>query len=173
VSERKWLIRKKGPVIELLGPLPKNELKRLIDEKKLSAEDEVCSANGFWFELSETGLVNKYVNGDEPQPFNLISDAPTILAKTVAHQDHHPHGKEISDITLVEMDMKNYYESKSLNKEAADVDQAASAKSASKGSGGPTAFPSQNDLEYPDAPTAPMKKNEKGGFWKRLFSKIS
>ncbi len=180
MSERKWLIRKKGPVIELVGPVPKSELQRLIDERYLSDDDEVCSSNGFWFDLSESELVDKYIKGDELQPFNPISDAPTVLAREMTNGETHHHSKEISDITLVGMDMNDYYHSKSLNKEGSGAKHEASpAKPRRKGSDESPVFPSQNDLEYPDAYASvlaslrpkPKRAPEKVTFWKKLFSK--
>ena len=173
MSERKWLIRKKGPVTEIMGPMPREELRTLITGNKLNDEDEMCSANGFWFELSESEMVEKYVWGNEIQHFNPVSDAQNVLAKIEDENSDkdspHPQGKEINDITLVEMGMKNYCEGKAGQ----------SAKSSTEESGDGAVLPSSSDLEYPkeqdkipqvpDSGTPPKEQR----FWKKLFPKKS
>lgn len=68
----KWLIRTHSN--HFLGPVSKAKLQELMAMKSLGARDEVCSGNGYWFNLEENELVDRYINGEEKQPFNPLSE---------------------------------------------------------------------------------------------------
>lgn len=76
-TERNWLIRTKH--FQILGPVSKNKIVEFIEKGSLSGDDEICSGNGYWFSISESDLVDKYIFGNVPQSFNPISEAATIL----------------------------------------------------------------------------------------------
>ncbi len=75
--DRNWLIRTHTK--NILGPLKKSKVLKLIQENALTGEDEVSSGNGHWFWIREKDLVEKYLYGDEEQPFNPISEAENIF----------------------------------------------------------------------------------------------
>ncbi len=76
-SEKNWLIR--TPRKKILGPVSKQKIIQLIESGELSDEDEIASGNGHWFWIKEKDLVDKYIYGDTPQPFNPIGEAPSVL----------------------------------------------------------------------------------------------
>lgn len=80
-SENKWLIRTRS--MQILGPVRLSKVVELIEKGSLREEDELSSANGFWFCLKERDLVQRYIYNGEDQPFNPISEAPSVLTKTV------------------------------------------------------------------------------------------
>lgn len=68
--------------MQILGPVSIDKVQELMDKNSLRAEDELSSGNGYWFALREADLVEKYIHNRQPQDFNPISEAPTILAKS-------------------------------------------------------------------------------------------
>jgi len=76
--EKNWLIRTKNN--HILGPVSKGKVKELLENGSIKADDELCSADGYWFFVKETDLVNKYVKGDFIQEFNPVSEADSVLA---------------------------------------------------------------------------------------------
>ena len=78
-----WLIRTQAN--KILGPVAKSKVLELLDKKALNDEDEVSSGNGHWFWIKEKDFVEKYLYGDESQPFNPISEAKSVLSKDSSH----------------------------------------------------------------------------------------
>ena len=62
MSQDQWLIRTADNWIA--GPYTKQQVCEMIRDQKLSAEDEVCPSNGFWFYLSERQEVVKQLGAD-------------------------------------------------------------------------------------------------------------
>lgn len=79
--EKNWLIRTKSN--HILGPISKSKLTELLQSGSLKPEDEICSGNGFWMFIREKELLEKYVLADEPQPFNPVSEANSVLTSPV------------------------------------------------------------------------------------------
>ena len=77
--ERNWLIRTSQN--QILGPVAKQKLLEFIQKGALGLTDEVTSGNGYWFQLREKELVEKYLYGDLPQGYNPISESKSVLAK--------------------------------------------------------------------------------------------
>lgn len=75
--EKNWLIRTTSN--KILGPISKEKLLEFIDKGALLQSDEVCSGNGYWFFLKEDDLMDQFLYGDMEQPFNPISECPTVL----------------------------------------------------------------------------------------------
>ena len=59
----------------LLGPISKEKLLELVENGSIHEDDEICSGNGYWFNLRETDLVNSYIYSDVEQSFNPVSEA--------------------------------------------------------------------------------------------------
>ena len=76
--ERNWLIRTSQN--QILGPVAKQKLLEFIQKGALGLTDEVTSGNGYWFQLREKDLVEKYLYGDLPQGYNPISESKSVLA---------------------------------------------------------------------------------------------
>lgn len=76
--DKNWLIRTKNN--HILGPVSKDKVRELINNGSIKGDDEVCSGNGYWIFIREQDLINRYVLGDEEQPFNPVSEAETVLA---------------------------------------------------------------------------------------------
>jgi hypothetical protein len=79
--ERNWLLRTKEN--KILGPISKKKLKELIQTNSLNPDDEICSGNGHWFQLKEKEFLKKYIEGDEKQGFNPVSEAKNVLTKVI------------------------------------------------------------------------------------------
>ena len=65
---RKWLVRSSNN--QIFGPISKQELIELYENKSISYDDEICMGNGYWFYIRETELLKKYLFGDEEQSFD-------------------------------------------------------------------------------------------------------
>ncbi len=118
--ERNWLIRTTQN--QILGPITKAKLLEFLQKGALSLNDEVTSANGYWFSLKEKELVEKYLYGDLPQGYNPISESKSVLSK-----------RDNPDKTT------------SLNASPANKTQILKASA-----GEPVVIPTSADLEYPD-----------------------
>tara|TARA_B100000683_G_scaffold234717_1_gene238060 strand:+ start:150 stop:878 length:729 start_codon:yes stop_codon:yes gene_type:complete len=77
--EKNWLIRTHQN--QILGPISKERVIELIRKGNLISEDEICSGNGFWFQVREKELVEKHIYNDEKQNFNPVSEAKSIFAE--------------------------------------------------------------------------------------------
>ncbi|MEI8348060.1 MAG: hypothetical protein WCG27_11375, partial [Pseudomonadota bacterium] len=74
--DRSWLIRTRQK--KILGPVSREKLLDLFKKQSLGERDEVCSGDGFWFRLNEKEMVDRYLLSSNPQPHNLLSEAPTL-----------------------------------------------------------------------------------------------
>ena len=61
--EKNWLIRTHQN--QILGPISKKRVIELIRKGNLISEDEICSGNGFWFQVKEKELLEKSIFKDE------------------------------------------------------------------------------------------------------------
>lgn len=77
--ERNWLIRTTQN--QILGPISKAKLVEFIQKGALGLQDEVSSGNGYWFQVKEQELVEKYLFGDIPQSFNPMSEAKSVYSR--------------------------------------------------------------------------------------------
>lgn len=75
--EKNWLIRTHQN--QILGPISKGRVIDLIRKGNLISEDEICSGNGFWFQVKEKDFLDKYIYNDEKQTFNPVSEAKSIF----------------------------------------------------------------------------------------------
>ena len=77
--DRNWLIRTSQN--QILGPVAKQKLLEFIQKGALGMMDEVTSGNGYWFQLKEKDLVEKYLHGDLPQGYNPISESRSVVSR--------------------------------------------------------------------------------------------
>src|SRR5688572_15688330 len=77
ISKKNWLIRTKD--FQILGPVSKEKIIELLNNGSFNPQDEVCSGSGYWFFLKEKDLVDKFLFGDEVQPFNPVIEAKDVL----------------------------------------------------------------------------------------------
>lgn len=77
VMDKNWLIRTRQH--QILGPISKSKVIELLEKSSLLDDDELSSGNGYWFQVKETDLMNKYVYGDIVQSFNPISEGESVL----------------------------------------------------------------------------------------------
>lgn len=96
--DKNWLIRTKSN--HILGPVSKEKVVELFQNGSLKANDEICTGNGFWFYIREEEMIDRYLLGDEKQPFNPLSEAKDVLT---AHPSEPTPTEEnsSSDITMV------------------------------------------------------------------------
>ncbi len=156
--ERNWLIRTSQN--QILGPVAKQKLLEFIQKGALGLTDEVTSGNGYWFQLREKELVEKYLYGDLPQGYNPISESKSVLAKrekpdSTSSINFSPANKtqstkvdpaqiaspksedlEFPDVTLVGKMMPDLSSLKSTPAPKAKQDEAK--------------LPNNDDLEFPD-----------------------
>ena len=69
-NTKNWLIRTSTD--QLLGPATKEKIIELLDRGMLIDDDEISSGNGYWFWIKEKELLNRYIYGNEVQPFNPV-----------------------------------------------------------------------------------------------------
>lgn len=81
-AKKNWLIRTRNN--QILGPISLEKVKELIANKLAHPQDELCCGNGYWFFIKETNLIDKYVFGNDVQPFNPIGEAKDVLTKDCA-----------------------------------------------------------------------------------------
>ena len=95
MKDKRWLIRTVDH--EILGPISLEKLLSILDEGKLSEEDELCDRDGEWFYIREKDYLNKLVfgrQGDRRQvqvtPKYNLNDTPkteiNIQNPLVPHQ---------------------------------------------------------------------------------------
>lgn len=98
---KNWLIRTKSN--HILGPISKAKACELYKNGSIKPDDELCSGNGYWFFIKESDLIDRYLLGEEVQPYNPISEAQDLAAQSssvshsapkVEHKDDH-HADEI------------------------------------------------------------------------------
>ncbi|MFY7994530.1 MAG: hypothetical protein ACOVP4_14630 [Bacteriovoracaceae bacterium] len=94
---KNWLIRTKSN--HILGPVSKDKVIELYKNGSIKGDDEVCSANGFWFFIREKDLIEKYLLGNKSQTFNPISEAKDVL--TSDESSHRVPERPEDDVTLV------------------------------------------------------------------------
>lgn len=130
--EKNWLIRTKSN--HILGPISKNKLTELLQSGSLKPEDEICSGNGFWMFVREKELLEKYVLSDEPQPFNPVSEASSVLTSPI------------------EMDFTEFRsEEEELSLDDDEVEEDFDFEEDSKTSGASEiSLPDSEDLSYPE-----------------------
>lgn len=119
--ERNWLIRTTQN--QILGPISKAKVLEFLQKGALGPNDEVCSGNGYWFYIKEKELVDKYLHGDVPQGYNPISEAISVLNRRL-----------------------NPEKTTSINSAPANKIQNVKVNEANE-----TAFPAEDDLEFPDS----------------------
>lgn len=73
---KNWLIRTKSN--HILGPISKAKTCELYKNGSIKPDDEICSGNGYWFFVKESDLIERYLIGEEVQPYNPISEAQDI-----------------------------------------------------------------------------------------------
>lgn len=86
-SKKQWLVRKAAGGITILGPFWTDQVRTMIEQGLLSAEDEVCPENSYWFPVRDTVEVKNQIGidhvpvshgGDEStQPDLQIEDVVT------------------------------------------------------------------------------------------------
>lgn len=134
--EKNWLIRTKSN--HILGPISKTKLKELLGNDSLKSEDEICSGNGFWMFVREKELVEKYVYGEEVQPFNPVSEAENVLTS--------PPELDFSELKIT------------ISDEDSDLDFEITESLPTTSGASEISLPESSDLDYPsleDASTLP------------------
>ena len=61
-----WLVRTVDNWIT--GPFPKEQIQEMILDRRLTSQDEVCSAHGYWISIHEVGEVKQQLGVDVPRP---------------------------------------------------------------------------------------------------------
>lgn len=122
-----WLIRTKNN--HILGPVSREKIKTLLENKTLNLEDELCSGNGYWFSVKEDDLVQKYIHDQQVQSYNPISEAPTILC-AISDQDEVQIDSPLDDITQVKniVDILNQDDNNQIPVEVLDPGEPPSVK---------------------------------------------
>jgi hypothetical protein len=64
LSAQSWLVRTAGN--DLLGPFSQETIREMVRDRKLTALDEVCRANHFWFFLHEEAEVRSQLGITSP-----------------------------------------------------------------------------------------------------------
>jgi hypothetical protein len=134
-TDRTWLIRTKQN--KILGPVSKEKVIELVNSGSLTADDEVCSGNGYWFWIKEKDLVQKYLFDGTPQGFNPVAEAHTSLANVGAA----PVAPESFE---------------------APVQRAPEVSSSDEEE--PTLFPDEDDLDFPDIEDKPKTESSNSLF---------
>jgi hypothetical protein len=133
MNDKNWLIRTTN--FQILGPITKQKIIEVYHKGALHEDDELSQGNGYWFFVREKDLIEKYIIGNVPQEWSILSEAKNVL--TATDQDPSEIEENISE------SVSNYTTDTAvtnLSKES-------------------TAMPSSSDLEYPDmAPSKPASK---------------
>lgn len=122
-----WLIRTKNN--HILGPVSREKIQTLLENKTLNLEDELCSGNGYWFSVKEEDLVQKYIQDQQVQSYNPISEAPTILC-AISDQVEVQIDFPVDEITQVKnlVDILNQNENEPITVEILDPTEPPSVK---------------------------------------------
>ena len=76
----KWLIRSSDR--KIFGPVSREKVVKLYEDKIIKDDDEICAGNGYWFYLREKEFLEKYLFGDETQPFDPMSESKDMLTQS-------------------------------------------------------------------------------------------
>ena len=68
--KKNWLIRTKEH--EIIGPVTRDKVLSLLQEKKLLDEDELCQGNSFWFYVKEKNFLKEYFDLDVSEESNVL-----------------------------------------------------------------------------------------------------
>ena len=77
IDEKNWLIRTRAK--QILGPVSKKKIIEFVEKGSLAPEDEITRGNGYWINVKERELLDKYLYGDVPMEFNPINEAKAVL----------------------------------------------------------------------------------------------
>lgn len=124
-----WLIRTRHK--HIFGPVVREKLLELYKTNAIDEDDEICQGNGYWFQVKETELVNKYLIDGQDQSFNPISEASDSLEVNDIDREH---------TTTLSIDT---FKSALDNDDLLEDDEESSDEINIK-------LPSLNDLEYPE-----------------------
>lgn len=86
---------------ELTGPFTSEEIKQKIAERKLSSQDEVCLENEYWFSITETEEVRKYLGSAAYTPQKEEKKLEDTLENIVYSRKSEPFKRKISDTILL------------------------------------------------------------------------
>lgn len=79
---KEWLIRTSSN--QIVGPLTQEKVISLLAKGAIHKGDELCKGNGFWFQVLEADLLEKYLKNNELMPFNFIAEANDVLTAGLA-----------------------------------------------------------------------------------------
>ncbi|OUR96323.1 hypothetical protein A9Q84_08180 [Halobacteriovorax marinus] len=155
--EKCWLIRTKNK--QILGPVSKQKILDFVKKGSLAPDDEITSGNGYWFSIKEKTLIEKYLNGDIPQGFNPVTEAPNVLT-TAETQGNELTGslnpntmpkKESAPEVVAEPALTTEDEDQVPSEDDLGYpDMGASSESSAKPTGDDLEYPEMGDLEYPN-----------------------
>lgn len=141
--KRDWLIRTKNN--HILGPVSKHKIRELIENGSIKGDDELCQANGHWFQIRENDYIDRFVYGEERMPPNPISEAPILFALREDGDLPSEHGAssventaflQLDQVKSGAQDKENILEEReeSSNEQAASVEDKAPKSSKAKAS---------------------------------------
>tara|TARA_Y100001970_G_scaffold218211_1_gene267560 strand:+ start:479 stop:1210 length:732 start_codon:yes stop_codon:yes gene_type:complete len=140
--EKNWLIRTHQN--QILGPISKERVIELIKKGNLISEDEICSGNGFWFQVKEKEFLDRYIYNDEKQTFNPVSEAKSIFIEGEIEKSEFSRTSE-ADPSLPKNSDLEFPEIKKSDHEGKEEE----------------ILPESNDLEFPEEPgKMDVKENE-------------
>jgi hypothetical protein len=98
-----WLIRTAQNWIA--GPYKADQVRQMILDRKLTLQDEVCSANGYWVYLHEREEILQQLGIEVPPPGGPSSDEEITETQTDLDNDTtDPNLSLLSDSSLMEME---------------------------------------------------------------------
>lgn len=62
--QKQWLVRKVANGISILGPFWTDQVRLMLEQGMLAAEDEICAENSFWFAIREVSEIKKHFGVD-------------------------------------------------------------------------------------------------------------
>lgn len=154
--KKNWLIRTQSKAI--LGPVTRDKVFELIRNGSLKEDDELCSGNGYWFLVSESDHVDLYLEQQQKQPFNPVSEAQNILTandtdESIATVDHGLEKKNENKEFILERN-----DSSSVDITQVNTDINALLNDSEKENKGDkddiNLYPEDSDLEYPEVDQA-------------------
>ena len=86
--ETQWMIRSSAG--QIIGPITKTELKRMIDHGKFQIDSEICPENSYLFTIDDLDELNRFFSKDEVEH----------LLKVTAHQHDLDHNEATRPISI-------------------------------------------------------------------------
>ncbi|OFZ39117.1 MAG: hypothetical protein A2385_08065 [Bdellovibrionales bacterium RIFOXYB1_FULL_39_21] len=135
--------------------MSRDKIVSLVEKNALGEEDELCSGNGFWFQVRDNEMIDKHLIGAALQDFNRISESVSVLTSPPSDAQIKSSSEKVSKVleNTVVTNLKGMkFDVVAEGPENTSQDAPVESKKVESDADGMVRLPSEKDLEYPDLP---------------------